>query len=238
MSPDQRFHTTKWSMILAASRTGSDFGTREALANLCEAYWYPVFAFVRRSGRSREDALDLTQGYFAGLLERGLLETADPARGRFRSFMLATVKHFLSNERRREAAVKRGGTVAFVTLDSATEHEQRRSVSDENDSPERAFEREWALTVFHRARRRLEREFNDAGKTEQFRLLQGHLSGEDTSRSYADIASELRSTEAAIKMAVRRLRQRFGKLLREEITQTLDDESDMDAEVQYLLSVI
>jgi len=233
-----RFDTTKWSLVVAASGTRSDPQSREALENLCEAYWYPIFAFVQRRGRTREDALDLTQGYFAWVLESGLLQAVDRKRGRFRSFLLATVKQFLSDERKREGALKRGGGVAFVTLEAATREERQRAEASDEESPERAFERQWALTVFQRARYRLAAEFSDAGKDDQYRLLHGYLSGDGSSRSYADVASELGVSEGAVKMAVKRLRQRFGQLLREEIARTLDNDADLDAEVRHLLSVI
>lgn len=231
------FETTKWSVIVAASGARPTAGSREALEQLCRAYWFPVFAFVRRQGHDRETALDLTQGYFAGLLEKGLLRAADRERGRFRSFLLATVKQFLSDERKRHAALKRGGAVGFVDLESAVA-EEGLQLSSEEDSPEAAFERQWALTVFALARERLEFEFVDAGKQDQFRLLQGYLSGDHAPRTYAEIAAELNTSEGGIKMAVQRIRQRFGRVLREEIAQTIDAETDLDAEVRHLLSVI
>jgi len=233
-----RFHTTKWSVIVAATRTRSDPDSRKALEHLCQAYWYPVFAFIKRGGRNREEALDLTQGYFSSLLEKGLLRAADPERGRFRSFLLATVKQFLSDERKKAGALKRGGEVAFVSLESALHEERQRADTRDGQSPERAFEQQWALTVFRHAHQRLAQEFADAGKQDQFRLLQGHLSGDRASRSYTEIASELGATEGSIKMAVQRLRQRFGQLLRDEIAQTIDENADLDAEVRHLLSVI
>ena len=238
MGSDARFHTTRWSMIVAAARPRSDLASSEALETLCRDYWYPVFAFIRRSGRSREDALDLTQGYFSTVLEKGLLEAADRERGRFRSFLLATVKQFLSDERKRTGALKRGGATAFVTLDAVSREERRRAMADGTESPERAFERQWALTVFQRARARLEGEFAESGKQDQFRLLEGHLSGDRETQPHAAIAAELSVTEGAVKMAVRRLRQRFGQLLRDEIAQTLSDDADLDAEVRHLLAAL
>jgi len=225
-------------VVVAAAGTRSDPDSRDALGRLCEAYWYPVFAFIRRGGRTQEDALDLTQGYFSSLLEKGLLQAADRERGRFRSFLLATVKQFLSDERKKAGALKRGGTVAFVSLETAVSEDRQRADISADDSPERAFERQWALTVFRHARKRLEQEFSDAGNQAQFQILQGYLSGDRTSRTYADIAEELGSTVSAIKMAVQRMRQRFGKLLRDEIAQTIDRDSDLDSEVRHLLSVI
>jgi len=223
-------------MILAAG-DGDGGTTSTALAELCENYWYPVFAFIRRSERSREDALDLTQGYFASLIETGLVRAADPDRGKFRSFMLTTVKQFLSDQRKHAAALKRGGAVAFVTLQAA-EFEDARRADRAQDSPERAFERQWALTVFHRARRRLEKEFIDAGKRAQFLALQGTLSGGPAAKPYSEIATELGCSEGAVKMGAKRLRQRFGHFLRAEIAETLHDATDLDMEVRHLLSML
>lgn len=238
MVADGRFKTTQWSVIVAASQTRADPASHEALESLCRNYWYPVFAFIQRSGRSREDALDLTQGYFTVLMEKGLLRAADRERGRFRSFLLATVKQFLSDERKRDGALKRGGAASFVSLTAASDEERDRSVADERESPEQAFERQWAMTVFRKARRNLAREFEESGKQDHYRLLEGHLSGDRAARSYAEIADELGLSEGAIKMAVQRLRKRFGRLLREEIAQTVVDETDLDAEVRHLLAVI
>jgi len=225
-------------MIVAAARPRSHPASHEALESLCRDYWYPVFAFIQRSARQRDDALDLTQGFFALVLEKGILNAADRERGRFRSFLLAAVKNFLSDERKRETTLKRGGAVSFVTLDAAAEEERGRALADEGESPERAFERQWALTVFERARARLEAEVSGSGKSEQFRLLEGHLSGDRETRPYAEIAEELGASEGSIKMAVRRLRKRFGQVLRDEIAQTLSDKTDLDAEVRHLLNAL
>lgn len=235
---DARFHTTRWSMIVAASHAAGGTSARDALEHLCRAYWYPVFAFIRRRGHGQDEALDLTQGYFASLLERGLLEAADRERGRFRSFLLATVKQFLSDERKRAAALKRGGAIDFVSLDAASFEEGRRAEIAGGQSPEAAFEQQWALTVFHRAKRALATEFEKAGKSDQFNALQGHLSGDHGPRTHAEIAGDLETTEGAVKMAVKRLRHRFGQLLREEIAQTLVQDGDLDEEVRHLLDVL
>jgi len=233
-----RFRTTRWSLILAAAQARTDPASRTALEQLCRDYWYPVFAFIRRSGSSREDALDLAQGYFSRLLEKDLLGAADRERGRFRSFLLATVKQYLSDERKRSGALKRGGAAAFVNLEAASQEERQRAIGDDAESPERAFERQWALTVFRRARARLAEEFARSGKQEQYRLLEAHLSGDHPTRPHAAIAVELGVSEGAIKMAVLRLRKRFGQLLRDEIAQTITDDADLDVEVRHLLEVI
>ncbi len=238
MEQDPRFRTTRWSLVLSASRTLSEEDARIALEQLCEAYWYPVFTFISRTGRSREDALDLTQGFFANFIETRTLGAADPTRGRFRSFLLATVKQHLSHERDKARAIKRGGKLEFISLDALTADELAHPGADDAASPELAYEKAWALTALGRAKAKLASELAASGKEEQYRLLGGHLSGDANARPYAEIARRLGSSDAAVKMAVKRLRQRFGKLLREEIAQTVESEADVDSEVRHLLEVI
>jgi len=234
MAGDPRFETTKWSMVLAASRAREEAGSGEALEALCRAYWHPVFAFIRRSGRSEDDALDVTQDFFSSLIESGVLAAADPDRGRFRSFLLSMVKQHLSHARVRDRALKRGGGVRFVSMETA-----RRTASiDPSDSPERVFERQWALTALDRARRALESELAAAGKEQQYQLLSCYLTGGGDERPYAETARELDTSEPAVKMAVHRLRQRFGRLLREEIAQTVATEAEIDSEVRDLLQAL
>lgn len=234
MAPDGRFETTHWTVVLSA-RGGGAPDSDAALAELCRTYWYPLYAFVRRSGHDADEALDLTQGYFLRMMERNYLDDVRPEAGRFRSFLLASLKHFLANHRRDAAAIKRGGRVTWVSADAA----EHRFLADRrrDASPEAAYERRWALAVLERARQRLEREFDDAGKREHYRLLAPHLSAEAGARPYAEIAAELDSSEAAVKMAVSRLRRRFGRVLREEIGRTVEPEQ-IDDEVRHLLTVV
>lgn len=237
MNEDRRFHTTRWSVIRSA-RARDEPGSAEALARLCETYWYPLYSFVRRQGRAPEQALDLTQGYFVKLLDKHFLDDVRPEAGKFRSFLLASLKHFLANERRAEAAQKRGGGSSPISLDlDSAEARYRHEPADER-TPDHAYERQWALAVIRQAHRRLREEFEAAGKARQHRLLVGQLSGDGDSRIYREIAAELETTEAAVKMTISRMRRHFGRILRDEIAGTVDDPAAVDAEVRYLLSIL
>lgn len=237
MTSPGSFRTTRWSMILSARAKGEP-GSAEALAGLCEAYWYPLYVFVRRMGHGPDDARDHTQGYFLRLLEKDYLESVRPEAGRFRSFLLASMKHYLANARREAAALKRGGGQSLVSLDTHAAENRYRNEPVDDDTPDRAYERRWALAVLERARARLRKEFEAAGKQRQFTLLSGHLSGGGGGRSYAEIAAELETTEAAVKMSAARMRRQFGKTLREEIGDTVGDNAEIDAEVKHLLAVL
>lgn len=232
----QRFETTKWSVVLAA-RTGTSPESRAALSSLCQAYWFPLYAYVRSQGYGAEPASDLTQGYFLRLLEKNYLKDVRPAAGRFRSFLLASLKHFLSNERDRERALKRGGGRAAVSVDVETAEKLYRDEPMEEMTAETIFERRWALTVLDRTESRLQAEFDSTGKQRQFELLRGYLTGEAVQLPYREIAAELGMREGAVKVAVHRLRRRFGELLRREIADTVADEEQVDAELRHLLSV-
>ena len=231
------FQTTKWSVVLSA-RAGDEPGSDEALAQLCEVYWYPLYVFVRRSGRQAEEALDLTQGYFLRLMEADFLERVRPEAGRFRSFLLSSMKHYMANQRREARALKRGGDRKIVSLD-ATEAESRYHMEPRDDrTPEKAYERQWARTVIQRAYDRLERELDDAGKPDHYRLLAPFLSGGLTAQPCEEAAETLGSTVAAIRMAVTRMRRRFGDILREEVSRTVDEEGEVDEEVKHLMSAL
>jgi RNA polymerase sigma-70 factor (ECF subfamily) len=225
-------------VVLAAGETGSR-ESREALAILCEAYWYPVYAFIRRNGYDPDGARDLTQSYFVTALEKNYIGDARPDVGRFRSFLLASVKHFLSKERERVQALKRGGGHAIVSLDlTAAEERYASERAGIAVSPEALFERRWALTVLERSMARLEREFEDAGKLEQLNGLRPHLTGEGRAVPYRELAEQLGTSESAIKVTVHRSRRRFGELLRAEIAETVAKPDDVDDEVRYLLRIL
>ncbi|ANM31697.1 hypothetical protein ABI59_22265 [Acidobacteria bacterium Mor1] len=230
------FETTKWSLVLAA-REPSDPSGREALAELCSIYWYPLYAFVRRRTGDADAARDLTQGFFADLLERSAFDRVDPAAGRFRSFLLASFKNFLSHERERAAAQKRGGGTSPVSLDADEAEERYRFEPADDRTPERVFERSWALAVLDQVSGRLRSELIEAGKAGQYDALSGYLTGEGD-KPYKQVAEELGTSEAAVKMAVRRLRQRYGTLLREEIAHTVTDEDQVDRELKHLLTTV
>lgn len=236
MSP-RRFVTTHWSLVLSAGDAAGTAGA-DALASLCEAYWYPLYAFVRRCGYDADRAQELTQEFFARLLEKGYLRDADPVRGRFRSFLLAAMRHFLSNERDRLGAVKRGGRAAIVSMEIETaEGIYTREVPD-TETPEVIFERRWALTTLERALARLRAEFEREGKQALLARLEGFLTGESETAPYAEVAKQLGMSEAAVKVAVHRLRKRYGALLRDEIGQTVLDPAEVDDEIRALFRAV
>lgn len=231
-----RFETTHWSTVLQAGR-GSDPASREALARLLEVYWYPLYAFVRRSGFSAEDAQDLTQEFFTRLIEKDYLRSVAPSRGRFRSFLLAALTHFLANERDRMRAKKRGGGQVVLPLEFETaEGRYSREPADET-TPLVVFERRWAAAVLETTLARLEEEQARGGRKETFARLKGALTGEGTV-PYAEIAKETGTTEGALKVAVHRLRRRFGDLLREEIGHTVETPGEVEDEIRYLFAAL
>jgi len=229
-----KFRTTRWNVVLAAAK-GEGAMSRDALGSLCEDYWYPVYAFVRRQGFGAEEARDLTQGYFTRLIERQGLKDVRPELGRFRSFLLASVRHYLSNERDREHARKRSPEKPLVSLDASAE-DRYLAEPAETLTPETVFEQKWARTVFERTLRRLRAEWIGDERMRRFRALSRVLTGEEPAPSYRELASALDMTEDAVKVTVHRLRQRYGELLREEIAQTVTDPAEVDDELHYLLS--
>ena len=233
---DARFATTRWSVVLAAGHDTA--GGRESLAGLCQSYWLPLYAYVRRRGYSPEDAQDLTQAFFTRLLEKHWIAGADQARGRFRSFLLAAMKHFLADEWDRERAQKRGGGVALLPLEFATAEAQYAREPADAETPDRIFERRWALTLLEHVLARLRAEYVRDGKGPLFEALHPCLVGERTAQPYADLAGTLGSSEAAIKSAVHRLRQRYRRLLREEIASTIDGDDRIDDELRHLFAVL
>lgn len=229
-SPPQRgFATTRWSLV-AAARDRAD----EALADLCRLYWYPLYAYVRRRGHDAAEAEDLTQAFFARLLEKNGLASVTPTRGRFRSFLLAACQNFLANEHDRAQALKRGGG-RVVSLDDADARYRREP--DHGETPERLFERRWALELLDRALRRLREEYERKGKARLYDALKGTLAG-DAAAPYAALANELGLTEGAVKTAVHRLRGRYAELLREEIGETVAAPAEIDDEVRALFRAL
>lgn len=228
-----RFDTTHWSVVIAAGGDSSA-RVREALAALCETYWYPLYAYVRRSGHDAADAQDLTQAFFVRLLEQHAFRDVARERGRFRSFLLAAMKHFLLNQARAGRALKRGGGEPpfSIEFDLAERRYQREPASP--STPETVFDRRWAITVIDRVLRRLRREATTAGRGAEFDCLKGCLTGDLPHGSYRALGGELAMTEGAVKVAVHRLRRRFQRLLRQDIAETVLDEADVDDEIRYL----
>jgi RNA polymerase sigma-70 factor (ECF subfamily) len=236
-SPRGRFATTRWSVILAAGRRAQP-GWKEALSTLCEVYWYPLYAFARRTGMPPEQAQDLTQEFFTRLLEKDSLRHADPQKGRFRSFLLTSFKHFAADERDRARAQKRGGGQAPISFDVETAEGLYTLEPSHEQTPEKLFERRWALTILRRTVVRLGLEHAEPRKERQFRLLKAYLPGGPGGPSYAKTARDLDLNEVTVKVMVHRLRQRFRDLLLEEIACTVDKEEDVEAEVRHLLAAL
>jgi RNA polymerase sigma-70 factor (ECF subfamily) len=231
-----RFATTRWSIVAAAGQpAGSKAG--DALEILCRTYWYPLYAYVRRKGRSPDDAADLVQGFFASLLERRAVAAADRARGRFRAFLLASLDHYMANEWRRATAQKRGGGSVLVGPDFS-DGERRYALEPPHDlTPDRIFERRWALALIDAATSRLRAEYEGRGRADLFDALAGLIGGEGE-EAYAHVAKRLGMTGGAVKVAVHRLRKRCRELLREEVGQTVVDDADVDDELRHLFGAV
>jgi RNA polymerase sigma-70 factor (ECF subfamily) len=233
----QWFTATHWSVVLAA-KGGHSPQSAEALEKLCRTYWSPLYAFVRRQGHTPQDAQDLTQDFFAWLLQSEHLRLADPQSGKFRSFLLVRLKHFLSDERKKACAQKRGGGQTVLSLDAALAEEQYRLEPATDLTPDVIFDRRWALTVMEQAVQRLSQEYLAAGRAELFEELKSFQSGEEAGRSYAEAAARLGVSESAVKSAIWRLRQRHRDLLRQEIAQTVSTPGEVDEEIRYLINIL
>jgi RNA polymerase sigma factor (sigma-70 family) len=233
------FATTRWSVVLHAGHAGSNASSaRDALARLCRTYWFPLYAHVRRRGLSAHDAEDLTQEFFARLLARQSIAQADPARGRFRAFILTALNRFLIDEWERARTEKRGGTREFLPFDLADAEGRFAQVADPGASPDQMFDREWALAVLRNVLAQLESEYEAAGKADLFALLKPTLTGTRDSQPYAELAARLGRNENAVKVAVHRLRQRYRALLQAEITDTVATDNDANAEMRVLLQAL
>jgi RNA polymerase sigma factor (sigma-70 family) len=235
--PNQReFSETRWSIVARAGQDAS--GTEQALATLCAAYWYPLYAFARRQGLGPHDAEDATQGFFAGLLAHNALARVDRAKGRFRTFLLASFKHFLADEYDKRTAAKRGGGAVPIALDAITAEERYHLEPADQVSPDRLYDRRWALTVIDQALDRLEREYAAGAKQTLFDALKPLLTAPGGVRSYDEIGRDLGISEGAVKIAVHRLRQRYGAALRAEIAETVSSKDEIEAELRHLLSAL
>jgi DNA-directed RNA polymerase specialized sigma24 family protein len=233
----EHFATTRWSLVLDAG-TEMTPGGRAALATLCELYWYPLYSYLRRRGQSAEDAQDLTQGFFARLLEKQGLQVVDRSRGRFRSFLLASLDHYVSNERDHAHAQKRGGSTPPISLDIALAEDFYIREPADPWTPEKIFDRNWALALLGRVLARLGGEMQAEGKGELFNALQGYLSGEEAPASYQEVGKSLRMSDGALRVAVHRLRRRYRTLLYDEIAQTVATPEEIDLELQYLIDAL
>jgi len=225
-------------MVLAAGADRTSSGAGEALTALCETYWYPLYAFLRGRGHPAEDAEDLTQAFFARLLEKRTLRHADPARGRFRSFLLTSLTHFAANEHDRDAARKRGGGIPAMSLEFENAEGRFQLEPATDETPERVFDRRWALTLLDRVLARLRTEMIRADKEAQFERLKTYLIGDQPQLSYAQSAGALGVSEGAVKVAVHRLRRRFRDLIRDEIAQTVASPEEVEDELKHLWSSV
>ena len=236
-APRDVFVTTRWTMVLSAGRKSSPHSER-ALAELCQTYWYPLYAFVRRQGRTKEDAEDLVQTFFARFLEKNYLEGLAAERGKFRAFLLAALKHFLANEWDRVQAQKRGGGAEHLSLNWQDADERFHLDPPDPTNPERLFDREWALALLDRVIARLAAECARDGKADLFTQAKGFLTVSSAAIPYGEAAKQLGVDEGTLRVAVHRLRKRYRELLRDEIAQTLAEPGQVDEELRSLLAAL
>src|SRR5688572_24168522 len=231
------FVTTRWTVVLSAGRKSSPHSDR-ALGELCQTYWYPLYAYVRRQGHTKEDAEDLVQAFFAKFLEKNYLEGLSAERGRFRAFLLASLKHFLANEWDKSQRRKRGGGIQHLSLDWQSADERFHLDPPDPSSPDKTFDREWALALLERVIVRLRDECTADGKAGLFDQAKGYLMVVEKTIPYAEAALSLKMDEGAVRVAVHRLRKRYRQLLRDEIAQTLDDPAQVAEELRSLQAAL
>lgn len=232
-----RFRTTHWNLVIAAGDLGTS-GADQALETLCRTYWYPIYLFLRHSGYPSPDAQDMTQNFFAHVMEREALRTVHPSKGRFRSWLLASLKHLLSNERDRALAFKRGGNIQFISIEGMESPSWGDLEAGTQSTPDELYDRGWALLLLEGVLLRLRQDYESEDKGPLFEELHGCLTGEDRGAGYAAVAQRLGVTEGAVKMAVLRLRRRFGDLLRQAVEKTVLNHEDVDEEIRYLFSAV
>jgi DNA-directed RNA polymerase specialized sigma24 family protein len=231
------FHTTSWTLILTAAGASTS-RSRDALASLCQTYWHPVYAFIRRNGYDRDQAQDLTQGFFALLLEKNYLLDANRERGKFRSFLLTAVKNFLANEWDRAHALKRGGNKIPISIDIVEAELWSSSSAMEKETPENLFERRWALSLLEQVASRLRAEHVAAGKTKHLEALFRFINGDADGVPYDVVAVQLGLSVGGARTAVHRMRRRYRDLLRAEIADTVSHPDEIDDEIRFLLSTL
>jgi RNA polymerase sigma-70 factor (ECF subfamily) len=236
---DPDFLPTRWTLVVAAAAhpTQPDTRARQALAELAEAYWYPLYAYIRRQGHTPADSEDLTQEFFSQFIEKHFLNSVDPAKGRFRAFLLACVNHFLANQRQKARAQKRGGTRKLLSLDAAESRYAHEPCTSAALSPERLFERRWALAVLERVLVRLESDYRHSDQAALFAALKETLTAA-TAPSHGEIAQALGMSPAAVKVAAHRLRRRYRAILQDEIAQTVASPEEVAEEIAYLLKCL
>ena len=231
-----RFLTTHWSVVIRAGQDPSE-ASRQALADVCRTYWYPLYAFVRRQGHGPQEAEDLTQEFFARLLEKNYVADADQQKGRFRTFLIIALKHFLANEWDRRHAQKRGGFRTVVSIDHDLAESRFGAELAHHEQPDVIFERQWAMTLLEEVMARLQAEYTATDRKRLFDHLRPCLVKDESALPYAEIGQRLGLTEAAVKMGVQRLRNRYRELLREEIGRTVTSPDEVEGEIEHLFSV-
>lgn len=233
---NRQFATTHWSVVRAINQENNALAV-SALQELCQTYWYPLYTFVRRQGNDANAAADLTQAFFADLLQREDLRKVDPSFGKFRSFLLAALKHFISNEWDKSRALKRGGGKPSLSLDFGEADNRYRLEPSHDQTPELIFEKQWAKTLLERVSEILRSDYADRGKAHQFDKLKKFLAGKSNEETLAQAAEQLSMSEVAVKVAVHRMRQKFGEILRAEIANTVATAEEIDSEIQHLFDV-
>jgi RNA polymerase sigma-70 factor (ECF subfamily) len=231
------FATTHWSVVLAAGN-GKEEQANTALEKLCAAYWYPIYVYVRRKGYGPEDAQDLTQEFFFQVIAKDRLRLADQNKGKFRNFLLGVLDHFVAHEWSRAHRQKRGGNHTFLSLDQDAPEDRYRLEPVDHETPEKNFERQWALTMLDLAMKALEAECMEDGKAALFAEVKGLLSGERDPGAYMDISQRLGMSEAALRVAVHRLRRRYGELLRAEVAHTVATAGEIEEEMRSLVQLL
>ena len=230
------FQTTRWSLVARAGRSGEE--SRVALEELCSAYWKPVYVHVRGRGYSDEDARDLTQEFFLFLIDKRIIARADTNRGRFRSFLSATLRNFLTNEWDRKTARKRSGRYRAIRLDGLERASEMVILADRTLTPDEQFDRAWAMSILEHGLHKLRDEWVRNGQADLFDALESRLTGDTRAELYRDIAERFGKTDTAIKLMVHRMRKRFGELIREEVEQTVSNGDDLDNELKYFKTIL
>jgi RNA polymerase sigma-70 factor (ECF subfamily) len=235
--PQNYFATTHWTVVMAAGRSHTT-GARAALDELCQRYWYPLYAYVRRRGSNPEDAEDLTQEFFRTLLEKEYLKAADREKGRFRTFLLVALQRFLANDWDRARAQKRGGRLEHVSLDTSSAETQYQVEAASEISPERIYDRRWAFALLGKSMVRLRTEFVEAGKQGEFEQIKECLTADRGSMDYAALSQRTGLSEGAVRVAIHRLRKRFREIFRQEVAQTVATPTEIDAEMRHLMAAL
>ena len=235
-STEARFDKTHWSVILPAAKQQAP-GAQAALEQLCKIYWPPLYAFLRKQGRSPEDAKDLTQGFFVHLLAKDRLQNVHPAKGKFRSFLLACLNNYVQNERAKEQAAKRGGGQTLIPIDASDAEERCGLDPADHEDPARIFERRWAATLIQQVLQQLKQNCINNGKADLFDTLHPFLTGDPAHGGYAEAAARLKMSEGAARVAATRLRKDFRDLLRAEVARTVDRPAEVEEEIRYLFNV-